>query len=237
MKTRTSDIDATGTLDSTNFLRGDGVWASPGGGGGGNWWYDPPLAADFTLTSGDATNLTLTDDADEGLLFDPGTPAGTNINRTALITLTDKTLDWDLVVRISAVLPTNYVTAYGPCIYDSISGRLTALEMISNSNWTAVNSTTLASGATRTNALTADSAPFRTIGPYWMRINHVGTNYNFYRSVNGKNWQLHGTVTDTSFLTNRGDKVGFTVMTASAGGADKKAMGNITYWSLTGPGV
>lgn len=35
MKTKVTDIEATGTRDDTTYLRGDGSWATPPGGGGG----------------------------------------------------------------------------------------------------------------------------------------------------------------------------------------------------------
>jgi len=127
--------------DSSHFLRGDGLWAVPSGGGGsGNWWFKPPLASAFTPISADATPPTLTDDADEGLIVDVNVNSG--IQRGGYVTLTDKTADWSLTVRMETFLPSVNYTNAGIWGRDSVSGKELILCLSNNVgiDWARMNS-------------------------------------------------------------------------------------------------
>jgi hypothetical protein len=73
------------------------VTAAANGSAGAPWDFAPPVASYFTLLSGDATNLTLTDDSDVGLLASHGATTASVIFRTAYRALTTKASDWTVV--------------------------------------------------------------------------------------------------------------------------------------------
>lgn len=195
------------------------------------WWFKPPLASAFTLASGDATNLTLSDDPNEGLLIDGGAPVSGDKNRIAHKTLTTKTSDWELVVRLKYIVPSVDYSGVGVVLYDSVSGRATSLTWRGSSpylnviNWTSLSAF----------SATLISKTFTTEPPEWFRVRHVGTTYYFDVSVNGKQWVNLGSTGDTTFLTNRADKVGLCVDYNRTTEANNYA--SCAYFALTGPGV
>ena len=198
-----------------------------GGGGGGGALFDPPAAADFTLVSGDATQLTLIDDADAGLIATTG-----NFNgwRMAVQELTDPTGDFDVISKSNSLFGLNNNTELGQIVLrDSVSGRHTTFGFtITNLVVSNYGSLTGFSGR-----------PFTYTGVYgqpgiqWFRIVHTGGEYIFYVSSNGKYWAELYRLTDTSFLTNRADQVGFGIYRQPIA----EAVMTTEYFSLTGPAV
>ena len=175
------------------------------GGGGGAWWLAPPLAAQFTLGSGTSTNLTLTDDAEAGLLIDGGAPASGYASRIAYQTLSDKNAAWDLKVRFEALEPDKSYSSVGIMMRDSITGKISALclqydRSIAFVNW---------GGFSGWNDTPAYFTPPNDL--HWFRITHSGTNYIISTSAEGKLWIPFYTASDTAWLTNKADQVGLII--------------------------
>lgn len=202
-----------------------------GGGGGGNWWFDPPSAASFTSVSGDAGSLTITDDADAGLLFDAGPAIGGLGFRGIVRTLTDKTQDFDMIVRFDYVLSTQTNSAIGLMLHDSVGNKQVALRFDQADNVIVTRYTSLTTE--NGNYIVQGMAELSTVN--WMRIKRVGSNYEFYISSNGKVWILVSTQSVTGHLANPADKVGF--YTATNRGSGFQITGAIEYFDLTGPAV
>lgn len=198
----------------------------------GPWWFNPPTAASMSLASGDATNLILTDDVDAGLLIDCGAPVAGNVSRIAYRTLTDKTLDWDMVVRTPFQVPTLTNAGAGLYIQDSISGRSMAFEIRQDGNiyLTGWNPGLIGYGGVLLIGLTLAQ---RT--NVWWRIQRIGANNVFSISVDGKQWSTLLTQSVTSYLTNAADRVGFGSNTDRTSGM--KNLMCVEYFALTGPGV
>lgn len=189
-------VDAKGRITSA---------ANGSGGGGGAWWFNPPTTSQFTLGSGSSTFLTLTGDPDAGLLVDGGVPAAGDVQRIAYQTLTNKNANWELRARIQGVIPETNWSGYGIMMRDSISGRITSLTMrgdgyIAANNWSGY------AGYVNTPA-----AFFPRTTTIWFRITHESSTYNFFVSPEGKQWVQLGSVTDTSWLTNKADQVGLVI--------------------------
>lgn len=217
------------SASSSTFWRGDGAWATPAT---ARWDYAPPVASYFTLLSGDATNLTLTDDSDVGLLVEHGAATGSVIFRTAYRALTTKASDWVLVSKIRRLHETRNFRSEGLVIMDSIGGKCISFELRDDQGMCVLeyNNLTGTSAGTLYAKQVHSGCPFQ-----WQRIQHTGGNYLFDVSADGKRWANAGSVGDTAFLTNRADRVGLMGMAMNAGGP---AHGfSVPYWSLTGAGV
>lgn len=222
---------------SGHFLKTNGAGANPawaaGGGGGGNWWFLPPAASSFTLVSGDATNLTLTDNTDAGLLINGGAPASGNIQRMAYRTLTNSALDWTCIVRRDSIMPDDdFSNSFGIMLMDSVGGRLVTLGQDStNFNRVTIN---------RYNSLssynsTPNSENFRTTIIPWYKIARVGSNVTFSVSVDGKQWIDIVTESPTAWLANAPNRIGLGVSYNRGGGF--RNLLTVDYFSLTGPAV
>lgn len=203
-----------------------------GGGGGAAWWFNPPLAADFALISGDATNLTLVDDDDAGLLIDGGAPVTGDKSRFAYKTLTNKNLDWDMVVRSDYFIREANYGGVGIACRDSIGGRMMSVCLRGGSNWINV---------IKWNGLVGyNSTPFsfnqsRGVPVHWFRIKKAGTALTFYISTDGKQWLQCFTETATTFLANNPDQVGIVVDYNRSTAVN--SIQAISYFSLTGTAV
>lgn len=200
--------------------------ANGSGGGGSLWWFDPPAAADFTLASSDATNLTLADDADVGMQVYSG--AASAAGRFAYKTLTDKTLAWDYVVRLDIFQTTTNFSRAGLAVRDSVSGRMMFLGPTNNVNLAVIKDTALGTfSATAISLGVTVGIPIN-----WLRIQHTGGNIVFSASPDGKGWCQLFSETMTTFLTNRANQVGLLMHANTQTG--RMACGR---FSLTGPGV
>lgn len=206
--------------------------ANGSGGGGGTWWFSPPTAASFTLLSGDATNLTLTDDADVGLIVKGGVAVNTDVKRTAYRTLTNKTLDWEYIARLDWMMEPSNFSLLGLSMRDSVGGRFVFYGFrnadavqLNRSNYTGL----LGGFSSEVNV---------SLRGYvnWLRITRIGANLSYYVSADGKTWHFRFTEAVTAYLANAPDQIGL-VIEYNRVGADKTTQFSVGHFSLTGPAV
>lgn len=178
-------------------------------GGSIPWYWGPPAASSFTLSNGGgATNMVLTDDVVDGLVIEPATFAGSGAlsHAFALRTLANKNNDWTMTARFEGNANADFeYNGFGLCLFDSISSRFVAhyfQRTYTNTASHAVDNWTSAS------AFSSDVAVSRGKYP-WIRVVHTGGNYTYQFSVGGKRWFTLAQNTNTSWLTNKADKVGF----------------------------
>lgn len=165
------------------------------------WDFHPPLATSFDLASS-GTNLSLSDDNDIGLLVDGGTPETGDKNRIAYQSIS-KDLAWRFTAKILGLLPTTNYSGLGIGIMDSVSGRLTTLTTRGGAdlnanviNWTGLT------------GYSGNLVGYGTMAVLeWFRIIHQSSSYSFYVSRDGKNWLHLGSAGNTSWLTNKADRV------------------------------
>ena len=214
--------------DTTRFLRGDGKWATPPGGSGsgsGNWWAGQvPTAANFpTLVhGGTAQDLTLTDDADAGLLMDSGSFASGENVRFALQDAPASSADWTVTARITPNLwPANY-NGIGLVLHETSTTK-----SVLSGFWFNVGANFLVRRQTNT-SFTANAYSGQNLTgnqPFWTRIRYVNASatYFFDVSLDGKSWQNTTSVVKSTLFTIAPDKVGlgFYVNNSSTGRSAK----------------
>lgn len=218
-------------VDQEGHIQGVVLVAISGGGGGSPWWLQPPTAASLTLVSGDATNLTLTDDTSAGLLIDSGVPASGDKVRGAIRTLTNKALDWELIIRLDAVLTTANFTYFGALMYDSVGAKSIGFKFDNSSTLNASRF----NGLTSFNSASATNYVIMGGNLNWFRIKRVGANVTYYYGVDGKSWVAFATESVTAYLTNAPDKLGLFFGVNRVGAPN--IAGSCPYFSLTGPAV
>lgn len=206
-------------------LTGSGSFTGP-------WWFNPPTAASMTLASGDATNLILTDDVDAGLLIDCGAPVNGDLSRIAYRTLTNKALDWDMVVKAPIQVPNTGSAGAGMYIYDSISGRSMSFEFRQDGT---IYLTGWNPGLVGYGGVLIIGLALAVRDNVWWRVQRVGANNVFSISVDGKQWTILLTQSVTAYLPNAADRVGFGSNTNRTSAV--RNLMNIQYFTLTGPGV
>ncbi|WP_223177756.1 hypothetical protein [Sphingobium sp. KCTC 72723] len=209
------------------------IAAPTGGGGSGKpWYFDVPQASTLTKVSGDASQLTITDDADAGLLVKCGPSVMGDISRVAYRTLTNKALDWDVVVHTQNLMTfLNYRKA-GLVIMDSITSRHIIVGQVNEDNQTQVVYVAGMSGYG--GALEGSLKRFMTT-PTFYRASCVGSTLTFYTSLCGKNWFQLGQSSVTAFLPNRPDRIGFGI-NISTSDTMQPTM-TVDCFKLTGPAV
>lgn len=228
-RTITAGTDITVTVAASTITIAS---TASGGSGGGVWWFSPPSAASFTLASGDATNLTLTDDTDAGLLVDGGAPVTGDVNRFAYQTLTSKTLDWVLAVRSDYFVADGNFSGVGIACRDSVSARMISLTLRGTTPWLNVIKWNGLSGF---NATAASFTQALGVPVHWFRIRKASTTLYFDLSTDGKQWLNLFSETSTTFLANNADQVGIVIdYNRSTGLHNTQA---IEYYSLTGTAV
>ena len=199
--------------------------------------FQPPVAASFTLASGDATNLTLANSTQAGLTVDAGAPVSGDECRIAYRTLTTKTSDWTVVARLAGYAPYISFSGFGVVLMDSVSGRATlnhirgSAAVTTNPVYEVINMTTL----TLYSASPATAATPTTNVGMWLRVRHTGGNYIYEFSYDGVVWNTTYTIAATTFLTNRADRVGIHCLYNRATGL--KTQYSVPYFSLTGAAV
>lgn len=215
-----------GAGTSGRFLKTQGTGANPTW--GAPWDFSPPTAASFSLASGDATNLTLTDDNDVGLMIDPGAPVSGEITRFAYRTLTTPANDWVMTAKILPLLVVGNHSSVGIMARDSASGRHAAL-MLVHGGTLDVNYRTLS---------TYSSAPLSWSTNYkmfWLQIEKSGSNLLYKVSPDGKNWETLLTASATAWMTSVPNQVGlFTHYNRTTGA---RARSTVPYFALTGTAV
>ena len=189
-------VDAKGRITSA---------ANGTAGGGGVWRFSPPSASQFTLGSGSHTLLTLTDDVQAGLLVDGGAPEAGDANRIACQILANKNGTWSLRTRIEGTIPADNYSLIGFMMRDSVSGRITSFGF-GNDGY--IESGNYNGYYTWNNMI---FSTLQRILVSWLVIRHDGSNYIFSISPEGKTWIDVGGVTNTSWLSNKADQVGFNV--------------------------
>src|SRR3546814_20350395 len=99
-------------------------WKSPN--------FAPPAAADFTLASGDANDLILSDDADVGLVIDNGPMVTGNISRIATIPLPGL-IDWEFRAACKITQPPR-AGSVNVTAYESATGKHINIGSLQTSN-------------------------------------------------------------------------------------------------------
>jgi len=226
-----------GTTPGYTLQRGAQNWEAvpwPGGGGGGtaNWWFSPPLAADMTAFSGDATLPTMTDDADAGLILHSGAPVAGDVLRIVGKQLTTPTNDWSLFVAYRFLKPTQNYSGVGVALYDSAGGR---------AMWFGVPNGYLLevdrfNGLAGYNSRVAHvSGTVQNVGLVFMKIEQVANTVYWYFGPDGKSWQLLYSATATTWLAIAADTLGVGVTYNRTTGPEN--MVTVEAFSLTGPAV
>lgn len=174
------------------------------------WYWNPPAASDFTLASGAAggVNITLTDDADAGLLIsDANAPTAGDDWRLGYKSVPSG-VDWSLEVNLDTFAPNINYSNVGIGIWDSVGGKLVALEStfgastdsVRVTHYTAIGGSWAASPATY---------EFRGKRAMWKRLNyvHATTTIEYQISTDGKNWLTLHSASITAYLDSAPDRV------------------------------
>lgn len=216
--------------DSTHFLRGDGIWAVPSGGGGGSGqpWYiaSKPAVADFTTVSGDANSATLTDDADEGLMFNLGTVVASDKWRGGEKVITTPTADWTVTAKVEAMTPAINYRGAGLYIRDSVGGRIISFDRY-NGDFIEVSRWGSLSGSWASRIIDVPNVGNHT---GWFRITYTASDntYRFYYSMTGKQWTLVASDLQTTYLANKANRIGFGGWYNGSSGPT--TVGAVQYW-------
>lgn len=212
-------VDAQGRI--TEAANGSG-----GGGGGANWWLDPPTAASFTLMTGDATNLVLSDDSDVGLCVNGGVPQGNDTLRAALRPVVTPTAPYTATIFMKFPQVVQNYRSFGLILYDSVSNRSLLFcnsqedSRLQVSQWNGLSS------------YNGNIYIQKTYFPEaWFRFEHTATEFIAYVSADGKNWCECWRAGDTAFLTNRADYVGFYVQN-NVSSTSIRMNGSVPYFKL-----
>lgn len=202
-----------GYLLSTNGAGADPAWIAPSGGGGHPWFLSPPLASRFTLSNGGgATNMTLTDDTDVGLIFDPNTFAGASLSHAFALENVPggAASNFTLTARCEGSSNNEFeYNGFGLCLYESATDKFIAFYHMRDYG-TPGSGSIAVDYWNSPSSFNSDQRLMRGVMQlHWRRVVHTGGNYLFQVSATGKRWITILTVADTAFLAGKADKVGF----------------------------
>lgn len=192
------------------------------------WDFSPPTAASFSLQSGDATNMTLADDTDVGMTIDSGTAVNSDVQRFCYRTLTTPSGDFDLKIKIDIDLGAHFA-ACGILLRDNTGGKNVSWQVSTDSVGRVDKgyATSLTAFSARTNYYQVNHDVVR-----WLRVTKVSSNFNFYISMNGKQWRLLLTESVTAHLASAPNRVGIFMRTSAS-----TLLAAVSYFSLTGTAV
>jgi hypothetical protein len=228
-----TDVDAAAPADGDvlTWNNAAGEWQAATGGvsGGGviNWFFDPPAAADFaTSRSGDATNISLSDDADLGLEVASGSlVAAFNIARGKTKSLPSSgATNWRVEVRLTADSSPTKIQSFGIGFWESSSSKL--------GFWGARNSSTgvgqLITYRNSPASMTSGSSyGVPSTGDCWIAVDYdaATTTYRLEFSANGKRWHRVDSLTKASItFTAQADEVGIFFV-----GGNNDSSGDLSY--------
>jgi len=182
------------------------------------------------LLSADATNLTVADDADVGLMVKSGASASGDLSRVAYRTLTNKALDWEVVAHIQILMNDADYRKAGLMLMDSTSNRhIICGQMNEYAPFGIIKFASLSGydGA-------IESITFKT-QPSFFRATSVGTTLTFYVSHCGKNWIQVASTPVLDHFSARPDRIGFGYNISTTDPWQSSM--TIDCFNLTGPAV
>jgi len=192
-------VDAKGRLTA----------AASGSGGGGAWWYQPPAASDFTIASGDASNATLTDDPQVGLVVATAT-AGT----AAAIRYGYKSLpasgDWNVIVRLCTTANATVAIGGGIFAIESSTGKYSSVIGFGDTG----SAVQIRRGTVSGGHAADTKLPWLPV--IFVRLSRVGTNFVTAVSNDGKNFTVITAVPLTTAFTTAPDRIGLGLFLAHA---------------------
>lgn len=195
------------------------------------WYWKPPKPSQFTLAASTAPNPVVTTNAMVGMIFDAGTPLAGDEQRSAYITLPDKTLPWKMVMAFKSMIPNSNYSGVGLIAWDSIGGRNYINELKNGGD---INVQRFSAYGVYANGIGA-AANTGTKDTQWLSIEYDGTNFIFKQSINGVAWYTQATLAKAEYLANLPDRVGPTATYNRTGGYNNMMF--IEHFSLTGGGL
>ncbi len=204
-----------------------------GGGGGGAWWFQPPHVSDFgTSQGGAAAGVTLTDDANAGLLFQiaaatPDKPFG------FMKSIPSPTGDWSAELGFIATTRKGDYSGIGMALGKSGGTKIIIhrYEFNGGENGPFVGGFNLPSGFISNPGNGTDMywSAGGGAAPIFCRIRHVSSTSTLYyaASTDGKNWYEFYSESDTNIIGSVPDLIGF-------GGFMNRSSddngGTVVYW-------
>jgi hypothetical protein len=217
------------------------AWVAAGYSAGGilgkPWDFQPPEAGDFALLSGDATNLTISDDADVGLMMDSGAmPAAAPVLRTAYMTLTTPSLEWEMKAKFKVTVPSTATSNVGIFYRDPTSGRTVVCAVGFNTSGLVSAAVSRYTSLTAFSASGSSHAQLNNMQDMFLRITKVNASSLFVMaiSMDGKNWRNFNN-DGFAFIINAPSQVG--IVTTCNRTASDNILASCPYFSLTGPAV
>lgn len=192
-----------GASEQTLKMGEDGfpLWGASGG-GGTNWYFNPPSAGNFTLASGDGTNLTLADDTDAGCTVDAGAPVAATKTRIAYRSIPNPNGDWSLTAHVETQIPNINYSSIGVFARYSGNGRFHAVLKAGEGAYYYA----------RVPSLTGSPIGIATNASWWnnpwFQLRRNGAALEAWVSADGKLWTLWSTYPIASYLGADPDQYG-----------------------------
>ncbi|HKF95089.1 MAG TPA: hypothetical protein VKB96_10935 [Gammaproteobacteria bacterium] len=168
------------------------------------WYWAPPLASSVSLRSGDATNVTLTDDPDVGLIAELAAGATTGYRMRGYEITVPVSGDWWVAIRLQAnLIPLSNAGGVGIQAFESATLKYYGLQLQSILQLQARRGQI--DGLTGAGATTFTT----TAGPTaFLRVtyNSAATTYTLAYSISGKKWVNIETSPALGYMTTKADK-------------------------------